>query len=128
VHHGFLHSTATSSQATAISRRSGRRDGAVRLRQAAGWNLGCRALPAVWGDGALSRIALLNGATPSRRRIGTRRFHLRTVVAKLQKALTGRIAKCLLRGHERKSNCAPPSSAFPSTADLPQRSGHVSFV
>jgi hypothetical protein len=31
-------------------------------------------------------------------------------------------------GHERKSNCAPPSSAFPSTADRPQRNGHVSFV
>jgi hypothetical protein len=59
VYLGFLHSTATSSQTTPIiSRRSDRRDGAVRLRQGARWNLGCRALPAVWNDGALSRIAL----------------------------------------------------------------------
>jgi hypothetical protein len=36
VYLGFLHSTATSSQTTPIiSRRSDRRDGAVRLRQGA---------------------------------------------------------------------------------------------
>jgi len=49
-------------------------------------------------------------------------------VAKLQKALTGRIAKCLLRVKLRRTQYEHMFSALPPNSDIARRSPHVSNV